>query len=156
MMAEYFPLAGLERGQNVSICNTIKCRWRGTNELPPLGRKEKLAEQAVKHCMQAHWRRPEGTKLLVAQGEYALYGLTGQRSISKWRGWLLPSDGSTEYLTQVWKPRPTDIPVLATMHLAALYHDLEEGETYPGRALARALTGDRDQASNGLAATVGI
>jgi uracil-DNA glycosylase family 4 len=90
MMKHYFPLGGLERGVNVSIGNIIRCRYQNSNELPKLGTKEKLAEKAIEHCTRAHLRIPSGTKLIVAQGAYALWGLTGERAISEWRGWLLP------------------------------------------------------------------
>lgn len=122
MEKEYFRLAGLERGK-VSIGNALRCRWQGSNELPPFGRKAKLAEQAVGHCKQAHFRVPEGTKLIISQGDYALYSLTGQTGVNKWRGALLPTDGSQDYLHRVWTPDSRDVPVLVTCHLAALFYD---------------------------------
>src|SRR5262245_41101390 len=35
MESKYFKQAGLERGK-VSIGNALRCRWQGSNELPPL------------------------------------------------------------------------------------------------------------------------
>ena len=125
----FFPLAGLERGVNVSIGNAIRCRWHSTNNLPPLGRAGHLAERALEHCRNAHLSIPASTRLIVAQGEFALQSLTSETGISDWRGWLLPQDPEHEHstLAEVYTPPPTargsHAPVLAVMHLAALFHD---------------------------------
>lgn len=125
----FFPLAGLERGK-VSIGNAIRCRWKKSNLLPPLGTAAKVAEQALAHCKQAHLRIPESTRLVVAQGDYALTSLTGERGITGWRGWLVPQlrAGSPRHtLTEVYEPtkgaRGPEAPVLTVMHLASLFHD---------------------------------
>lgn len=115
----YFPLAGLVRGVNVSVANAIRCRWHHGNDLPALGAKDKLIETAIAHCANAHLRIPPSTKLIVAQGAYSLYALTGQTKINDWRGYLL----STTATQDVYTPsvNNNDVPVLATVHLAALF-----------------------------------
>ena len=78
----YFPLAGLERGVNVSIGNAVRCRWQGTNELP----KGKVLEDVIAHCTRAHLRIPSGTRLVVAQGAVAAKALGCPGNITDWRG----------------------------------------------------------------------
>lgn len=106
MMETYFPLAGLQRGENVSIGNTLKCRWQASDELPPA----KVLREAVVHCTREHLRIPPETKLVVAQGAVAWDALGGGDlgSITDWRGFLHPS---------LWASRSK---VFATLHLAAL------------------------------------
>lgn len=88
MVHEYFPIAGLVRGENVSIGNTLRCRWQQSNNLPT----GKTLSSAVAHCTQAHLRIPESTKLVVAQGSLAakLMANDDTLSITDWRGFLLP------------------------------------------------------------------
>lgn len=128
---KYLPLAGLERGRSVSLANPIRCRLDNSNELPPV--TDKMLRQAVEHCQHHHFKMPESTKLVVAEGAYALYAATGEdgtdspgykisRGIEGWRGWVLP-----------WNPPPrpkrvwTDVytsqglVVLPTFHLSFLY-----------------------------------
>ena len=130
MERTYFKLAGLERGR-VSIANALRCRWQDSNELPPLVQlkqaqagKRGIAEEALLHCQNAHGHIPTGTKLIVSQGEYALWSVTRQRSVTSWRGWLLAQafqgDG---WRNAIWTPGPRDVPVLATVHLAAIFRD---------------------------------
>lgn len=129
MGRHFFPPAGLARGE-VSIANTYRCRWQGENELPEL--KTQLARQAMLHCTQAHFKVPNGTRLIVAQGAYALYMLTGEglgkgRTVSGWRGYALPYTPAPRTPVpslDIWTPRPTDLPVLVTLHLAALLRDM--------------------------------
>lgn len=87
----YFPAAGLERGVNVSLGNAIRCRWikggKRTNLLPP----ERILGPALVHCMQAHFRPPSQTRLIVAQGALAWRALGGPGSVTAWRGFLKPS-----------------------------------------------------------------
>ena len=128
MMKNYFPLAGLERGKDVSIGNAIRCRLHGGNDLPPLDKKDHLAEKALSHCRDAHLKIPDSTKLIVAQGEYALRSLTGEKGIMTWRGWLLPQqdaqvDRSIIYTPELVEGLVSQPPVYATMHLATLFHD---------------------------------
>lgn len=130
---KYLPLAGLERGKNVSLANPIRCRLDNTNELPPI--TDKVLRRAVEHCQHHHYRPPTSTSLVVAEGAVALYAATGEdgtespghkisRGIEGWRGWLLP-----------WNPPPRPrllhnnvhpvsaqtVQVLSTFHLAYLY-----------------------------------
>lgn len=117
----FLPLAGLTR-DDVDVDSILRCRWKGY-ELPPLN--SKVVKQAIAHCTEAYGPKIDmsKTRLIVAQGAYSLYGLTGETSISTWRGWLLP------YLTTHWSqnvsgiytPTAQDTPVLATLHLASLY-----------------------------------
>jgi len=135
METKFFPLAGLTRDQ-VSIGNAYRCRVNGKNDLPELQSIE--ARVALEHCTKAHRVIPPGTKLIVTQGAYALYAMTGEglgkdRTISSWRGWLLPQQARVPDLEPaglepgkqsiIYTPQPGDVPVLATLHLAALFHD---------------------------------
>lgn len=136
-----FPKAGLQRGENVSIGNVIRCRFGSSNDLPPLS--DPMLRQAILHCQAAHFRPPASTRLFVAEGEYALWALTGEfnprktktddemdeagRSISTWRGWLLPfkppvGEGLRLPVHRgVYTPLRDDTPVLATYHTAFLF-----------------------------------
>ena len=84
----YLPIAGLQRGVNVSLANVLKCRLikngRRTNDLPTGA----VLDQAVVHCTGAHLRIPVGTRLVVAMGALAWKTLGGLGSISDWRGHL--------------------------------------------------------------------
>lgn len=101
----YLPLTGYSR-EEVSVCNVIKCRYRGTNEMPT----GEIAKQAVVHCMREHFRVPKGTKVILAQGAWAWRALGGPEPITHWRGHLAPCPYNT-------------IPVLGALHLADLNHD---------------------------------
>ena len=86
---KYLPLAGLERGR-VSLGNVLRCRWKGTNDLPT----GVVLRDAVRHCTDAHLRIPPATQLVIAHGALAWKLLNGklgeERSISEWRGFLKP------------------------------------------------------------------
>ena len=88
MMKTFFPAAGLIRGENVSIGNTIKCRWNHSNNLPT----GKLLSTAIEHCRTQHLRIPKETRLLIAQGAIALKATQpgNNYSITDWRGFLIP------------------------------------------------------------------
>jgi uracil-DNA glycosylase len=86
MEREFFPLAQLERGVNVSLANILKCRLAGSNDMPT-GR---VLEQAVKHCTDAYLRIPESVELVVAMGHYAAQFRGCVGSVTKWRGYLVP------------------------------------------------------------------
>lgn len=133
---KYLPLAGLERGRNVSLANPIRCRVNNSNDLPPV--TDKTLRAAVEHCQQAYYRPPESTRLVVAEGAYALYAATGEdgtdspgysisRGIEGWRGWVLPWNPpprSKMIFNDVWTPSSTSgstVCVLPTFHLAYLY-----------------------------------
>lgn len=125
----FFPKAGLIRGENVSIGNAIRCRLNNSNELPPI--KSTEMRQAIEHCSRAHLRRPEGARLVIAQGEVALYAATGEglhenRTIAAWRGWLVPWNPPPRPAlvhSEVWVPNPGELAVLPTYHLAYLFRD---------------------------------
>ena len=114
---EFFPIAQLERGK-VSLGNSFRCRYRGTNELPPFN----VLNAAIHHCTQSYLQIPESIKLIVLQGATAFrrigeaYKLTDidddtgkvkQATIENWRGHLLP-----------WKVHNRD--ALVTLHIADL------------------------------------
>ena len=92
MMSRFFPVAGLRRGENVSIGNTIRCRYQGTNNLP----SGKSLNEAISHCTAAHLRIPSSTKLIVAQGAVAMKALAKDKSLSvtDWRGFFIESDSA--------------------------------------------------------------
>ena len=81
----FFPLAGLIRGENVSIGQAIRCE--GSDVLNPAA----LREAAV-HCARVHSRPPASTELVIAQGERAWKTTQGDAglSIGDWRGFLAP------------------------------------------------------------------
>lgn len=127
---EYLPILGVPRSA-ASVGNAIRCRWQNSNELPPI--TGVLARAAVDHCTRAHLRLPESIRLVVAQGAYALYALTGHGyavndKISSWRGWMLPVredlGGQKHEMVDVFTPSSASllggVPVLATLHLAAV------------------------------------
>lgn len=128
---KYLPLAGLERGRSVSLANPIRCRPDGTNELPPV--QDKTVRRAIEHCQFHYYRPPDSTKLVVAEGAYALYAATGEdgtdspgysisRGLEGWRGWVMPWNPPPRpkiVWTDVW--RPQGVIVLPTFHLAYLY-----------------------------------
>ena len=132
MERRYFPLAGLERGK-VSLANPIRCRWHGTNELPPAD--STLVKRAVEHCQRAYYKPPASTRLVIAEGAVALYAMTGEdgtgspghklsMGIDGWRGWLLPYNPPPRPRvahTNVWAPQ--GVMVLPTYHLAYLYRN---------------------------------
>src|SRR3990172_8290210 len=92
MDKRFLPLAGLERGKNVSVGNVLKCRWqRGgpfdrANGLPP----DDIAKHAIRHCTGAHLRIPGATRLVIAQGQPAWEAWGGPGTVHQWRGYLLP------------------------------------------------------------------
>src|SRR3990167_2198735 len=94
----WLPKAGLH-ADDVSYLNILKCRWtlhgKRTNKLP----KDKSYYQAVRHCMQAHFRIPDSVTTLVAAGDHAFKTLGGAgleqpdgkpATISSYRGYVLP------------------------------------------------------------------
>jgi uracil-DNA glycosylase family 4 len=84
MMRDLFPIAGVERGETVSLGNTLRCRWRKSNDLPP----ESMLKPALVHC-RVHDVIPESTRIIVASGALAWRVLSnGLGSVSSWRGFL--------------------------------------------------------------------
>jgi DNA polymerase len=87
----YFPIAGLVRGESVSIGNVLRCRLivngRRSNTMPAGA----TLKAAVAHCTAAYLRIPASTRLVVAQGAYAVKLMGGEdKKVSEWRGFLLP------------------------------------------------------------------
>ncbi len=126
---DFLPLSGFTR-EGVSLANALRCRWKGSNELPPLHHTD--IRVAIERCTVAHFRLPAGVRLIVVLGQYALWAMTGEglepnRSIMGWRGYLLPFNPAPRPSmidNAVWTPGPNDLPVLATLHLALLFKGL--------------------------------
>jgi len=126
--ARYFmPKAGVTRA-DVSLSNVIRCRWRQSNDLPPVD--SVLFRQAAKHCNQAYGHIPEGCKLILAEGDYAAYHHTGEKvggdPSDSWRGYIRPhisSPGYGEEYSTIWSPSKDQLPVLVTQHTAYLFHN---------------------------------
>ena len=125
----FLPLAGLDRSE-VSLGNIVRCRWNHKDTLPPLN--QKVVQAAIAHCSRAHLRIPESTKVVVAMGEYAFYGLTGLlHDFNGWRGYLAPLSLPGEPrvpMTGVWTPGRTPgdrLPVFVTYHIARLFREPE-------------------------------
>ena len=127
-MEKYLRDAGLTRDE-VSVGNAIRCRWRNTNDLPPLN--QVISKDALRHCWQAHGRIPNGTRLIVAQGDYASTTLVGSTisdgdKSTGWRGYLRPyvwHDTSYPSIIEPWVPCGDHLPVLLTVHLARLFRE---------------------------------
>lgn len=139
MGRRYLPLAGLERGRDVSVCNVIRCRQgdpktgRGTNSLPELTHGN--TRNIIRHCQRAHWKEPEPGTVIVTQGEYALWAMTGEQQVNEWRGWVLPyrpqhEQGLTPRTTRIFTPEPSETVVLAHYHLAYLFREPWEEPTF--------------------------
>jgi len=105
MMKDYFPLAHLSRGENVSIGNVLKCRWKHTNDMP----SGEMLRQAATICIDNYMTIPDTVELLVAQGAHAWRHSGGVGSIYDWRGYLLPNHDAPK--------------VYGVLHLADLDHD---------------------------------
>lgn len=130
---KFLPAANLERAQ-VSLANAFRCRFNHLNEIPKPGLALVAVREALEHCHKAHFKMPAKTRLIVAQGAYALYATTQEgktaesddesgHSLSAWRGYVLPytsiTDAKRSY-SDIWLPTANhvDIPVLATQHIA--------------------------------------
>lgn len=124
MEKNFFPLLGVQRGE-VSLGNVLRCRWNHSNTLPPL--TDGKLQAAVDHCTKAYFRVPEGTKAVLAAGEYAAFALTGlEKGFSGWRGYVRPlrvRPAVPRPMTLVWMPSPPEIPVLVTYHIAYMFRD---------------------------------
>ena len=129
MMAKYMRDAGLTRDE-VSLSNALRCRWKHANDLPPV--TEKITKAALAHCNRVHGRIPDGTRLIVSQGDYAAVTLTGETvsagdKSTGWRGYLRPAlvqgAPSARGVQEPWVPQSADLPVLLTVHLARLFRE---------------------------------
>jgi len=121
MERQYLKLANLTRGE-VTIRNVIRCRVKGTNDLPEV--TSTLARDAMRHCDRAYGPLNYRPRLIVTQGDYACWVATGSHASSTWRGWLVPwvqtAEAGAQNIT-VWQPGRESVPVLVTAHLARLY-----------------------------------
>ncbi|KKN66144.1 hypothetical protein LCGC14_0474340 [marine sediment metagenome] len=131
MQREYFPIAGLTR-DNVSLGNALRCRINHKDMVPPLKNVE--LRTALAHCHYAHFKLPEKTQLVVAQGELGLYAMTQEGldegvSITSCRGWVLPYTplcNPRVMMSDIWTPTmgggvTTFMPVLAVNHVAYIF-----------------------------------
>jgi len=126
----YLPLTGCSDTET-SFCNILKCRLKGTNDLPT-GDELKAA---VAHCVNAHLRIPESTELIVAMGGPAFEALCPDLAkrhratrkgpddekggpITTWRGFVAPDTYQGK-------------KVFAVVHLADLFRDA--GQRLPAR-----------------------
>lgn len=145
----WLPRAGLTRDE-VSLTNAVRCRWKGTNELPPLS--SALGREIVQTCMTRHFKPPAETRVVMAMGDVALYAATGVNvwkeysKIGDWRGWVLPfNPGASSYSpTSIYTPGPRDRVVLASYHLAYLARAPWEEPTFIAdwRKLGRVVRGE--------------
>lgn len=109
---KFIPLTGLERGRDIGIGNSVRCRLvtngKRSNNLPPA----KVLKVAQAHCNAAHLKIPDSVKLVVAHGAPAWSYILGKHNLSDddWRGFL----GPVQLLGR---------PVLCTLHTAALFHN---------------------------------
>src|SRR2546428_3859392 len=86
MVNEFFPEAGLVRGENVSLGNALCFRFqvdgKRVNKLP----SGKVLKDALDKCRNQHLVIPDSTRLIVATGA-AAWATTGQPApITDWRG----------------------------------------------------------------------
>jgi len=146
--SKFMPLAGVTRA-DCSVGNAIRCRWMDSNELPPLD-SSAFVKEAVEHCTRAHLRVPEGTRVILATGAYSLYALTGHGAlkndrISDWRGWMLPRAVPGVRLAEpgIYHPAHGDVPVIGTVHIAAIFRDalLQHPAKYDWTRVAKYLAG---------------
>ena len=117
----FLPLSGLSRS-DVRCGNVIRCRWKGSNTLPPL--QQTLVRDVIRHCQAAYFTPPVEGDVVVVLGAYALWAMTGEfgaegaeddddsrasRSIDGWRGWVVSS--------RQWP----QVTIFATYHPAFYY-----------------------------------
>lgn len=137
---KFLPRADLHRS-DVSVGNAIRCRpgkalGLQPDELPTLTNKMEIltskaeAVQAIRHCAQAHLQVPSGTKIIVTMGNYPWFQLTGQHTVTDWRGYALPRTFPTPYVpdrvdSSYYRDCRLDVPghviVYCTLHIAALH-----------------------------------
>ncbi len=144
---QYLPLAGV-RADQVSLSCAVRCTTNLPAPVTPAqfdGGKRGSLEHGVRFCRAAHHSGVHDTRLVVTQGDVALYSATGQRSAHEWRGWLLPYQSKSDaWLNEVWTPGPTDTPVLATVRLADLFGQPQLGlpMMYDWKKAGRVLRGE--------------
>ena len=102
----FLPLADLTR-ERVSVGNVLRCRWKGTNDVPPVG----VLHEAQRHCEQ-YLQIPDAAEVIVAQGRVAWEFLNGGSgfSITNWRGFISPNLAYGR-------------PVYGVLHIADLMRD---------------------------------
>ncbi len=128
----FWPLTKLS-WDSVSKANVIKCRPYNQNELPSFTSKKPykditipMLRDAITHCTTNYLRIPPATKYIMALGSLSLYHLTGEASITDWRGWVLGKNTSShivEGITNYYHPLPQDIKIFPTLHVASLFRN---------------------------------
>jgi uracil-DNA glycosylase family 4 len=98
------PSAGLTRGADVSVCNTIRCRWNGSNQLPPAH----ILKDAARHCRVYDTSHDTGLRVASGSLAWSVFGQEG--SVTDWRGFLAPNPG-------------TGARTLCTLHPADLFRN---------------------------------
>lgn len=138
----FLPLSGLTE-DDVSLGNAIRCRpgkalGLKPNDLPTITTKMNFLTsradivKALRHCKEAYFHPPKSTELIVTMGSYALYQLTGEKSVIDmpksriygWRGFVLPLESygrNDVYFDPIRSFDDNFPPVFSTMHPAALY-----------------------------------
>lgn len=137
---QFLPLSGLKESE-ISLANALRCRpglhlgLKTQNDLPPITIKMKYESsradivKALRHCHDSYFTIPNSTELIVAMGGYALFQLTGEKSVIDvpkariygWRGYILPYGNYQAKDTYYNLRQSNEIPVLSTMHIAALF-----------------------------------
>ncbi len=151
----YIELSGLKPEQ-VSSGHAIRC----TADLPPPVTAQQfekgqrgVRENAVRFCDRVHHSQASDVRLVVTQGDVALYAATGQRSAHEWRGWLLPYQAKSDgWLSEVWVPVPNQKIVLSTVSLGdiAVMPTLQFAMRADWRKVGRVLRGEWPQALPGF------
>ena len=114
----FLKVAGLTR-EDISYSRAIRCKWKGTNDLPPI--TQTVTREALAHCTRAHLRIPSAARLWVALGDYGAQVLTGE-GIGDWRGYLRPVSGRAlpeslrlDGVNEPWIPNAQDHKVLVSV-----------------------------------------
>lgn len=123
-LENFLKIAGLTR-EDVSLSDAIRCRWKGTNDLPPV--TQVITKDALAHCARAHLRVPSGLRLWIALGDYGAQVCTGD-NVGDWRGYLRPFGSkylgiSGVHVDEPWVPRAGDLKVILMVHPARLFRE---------------------------------
>lgn len=88
---KFLPVAGLTRGQDVSVRNVLRCRWRhpGTGKKVNLLPTGKTLQAAIAHC-RVH-DTDNGAETAVACGALAWKAFSGPGTVTEWRGFPKPN-----------------------------------------------------------------
>src|SRR5207247_3483418 len=125
---DFCPLSKLDYTK-VSRANVIKCRPYGKNDLPTVGSTKavngisvKMLQAAIDHCTRAYLHIPP--QYILAMGGISLYALTGEKSITDWRGWCIGSDGNGKLYGIKDYYNPTGFEpykIFPVIHIASLF-----------------------------------